>query len=355
MSTESMLDLNANVLIGNTDQRGTAWHYRADLQGHEPNHYPGPIPVEDVRRRLFHWQAEARRVAVETPADLATMTHISDDGTPARWVVQPDRQAVARSDDHDGIVLGLFKDGYQMHQYDQWLLTTVADILDDTLCISSAGLLKKGAVAWVEVSVPETITTPEGFDFRPNLLATTSFDGSIATTFKRTVTATVCDNTRELALAEQGQGYKVKHSRYSVARLAEAREALAMIHTLADDFTAEVQTLTRMTVTDQQWEQFVDAHIPVTDPRGLRLTGRSLTVADNKRDTLRRLYRTDLRVAPWAGTALGVLQAVNTAEHHEWTVRGMSRAERNALRTVQGDFATVDRDAMQRLTAVLAA
>ncbi len=52
---------------------------------------------------------------------------------------------------------------------------------------------------------PTTITTPEGVEFRPNLLATTSFDGSIATTFKRTVTATVCDNTRELALAEKAQ------------------------------------------------------------------------------------------------------------------------------------------------------
>lgn len=108
-----------------------------------------------------------------------------------------------------------------MHQYRQWLLTTVADILDDTLAIRSAGLLRGGAIAWVEVSVPESITTPEGVTFRPNLLATTSFDGSIATTFKRTVTATVCDNTRDLALAEQGQQYKVKHSRYSHARLAE--------------------------------------------------------------------------------------------------------------------------------------
>ena len=170
------------------------------------------------------------------------MTHLTDDGYPARWVVLADRQAIARSDDDAGAVLGLFKDGYQMHQYDQWLLTTVADILDDSLSISSAGLLKQGAIAWVEVSVPETITTPEGFDFRPNLLATTSFDGSIATTFKRTVTATVCDNTRELALAEHGQDYKVKHSRYSTAKLGEARQALAMVHTLADDFAAEVQT-----------------------------------------------------------------------------------------------------------------
>ena len=47
----------------------------------------------------------------------------------------------------------------------------------------------------------------------------------------------------ELALSEQGQGYKVKHSRYSQAKLAEAREALVMVHTLADEFAAEVAQL----------------------------------------------------------------------------------------------------------------
>ena len=101
--------------------------------------------------------------------------------------------------------MGIFTDGYVRHQYPDWLLTTVANVLDDSLSISSAGLLRDGAIAWVEVSVPESITTPEGVSFRPNLLATTSFDGSIATTFKRTVTDTVCDNTRDLALSEAGQ------------------------------------------------------------------------------------------------------------------------------------------------------
>ena len=117
----------------------------------------------------------------------------------------------------------------------------------------------------MEVSVPESITTPEGVTFRPNLLATTSFDGSIATTFKRTVTDTVCDNTRELALAEQGQTYKVKHSRYSHAKLADARAALAMVHTLADDFAHEVATLCATTVTPAQWHRFLDAHVPRVD------------------------------------------------------------------------------------------
>ena len=52
MSEETVHDLNSSTLIGNTDARGTAWHYRAEHQGDEPNHYPGPIPVADVQRRL---------------------------------------------------------------------------------------------------------------------------------------------------------------------------------------------------------------------------------------------------------------------------------------------------------------
>ena len=233
------------------------------------------------------------------------------------------------------------------------MLTTVANVLDDDLSISSAGLLREGAIAWVEVSVPDSITTPEGVVFRPNLLATTSFDGSIATTFKRTVTDVVCDNTRETALAEQGQAYKVKHSRHSHAQLAPAREALAMVHTIADEFAAEVATLCAIPVTDQQWGSFLDTYVSRIDKAGLPLAGRALTLADKKRATLRRLYRHDGRVSPWAGTAHGVVQAVNTYEHHEGTVRGSRRPERNMLRAVTGEWGRIDKGAYEALRRVL--
>jgi len=352
MSKETLHDLNTNTLIGNTDARGHAWHYRAEDQGEESNHYAGSIPIQDVRRRLFSWTAESRPLAVEVPADVATMSHLSVDGDPVRWVLVPDRQAICRSDTNQ--FMGIFGTGYVRHQYDRWLLTTVADILDDDLAISSAGLLKGGAVAWVEVSVPESITTPEGVVFRPNLLATTSFDGSIATTFKRTITDVVCDNTRDLALAEPGQQVKVKHSRNSTARLADARDALALIHTISDEFAAEIATLCATEVRSDQWARFLDQHVVMTGEHEQPLTGRALTMANTKRDTLNRLYRTDPRVAPWTGTAHGVLQAVNTYEHHEGIVRGSTRPERNMLRTITGDFAQADRAAWGQLAAVLA-
>ena len=352
MSRETLDHLNTQTLIGNTAQRGNAWHYRADLQGDEPNHYPGPVPIEDVRRRLFQWHADARRIAVEIPADPSTMTHIDDAGAPMAWQPIPARQAITRSDTNT--VLGIFGDSYQRHQYDAWLLTTVANILDDELSISSAGLLRAGAIAWVEVSVPESITTPEGVTFRPNLLATTSFDGSIATTFKRTITDTVCDNTRALALAEKGEQYKIKHSRYSQLRLGDARAALQMVHTLADDFAAEIAQLCRVSVSDTQWAAFLEAHVPNTTTDGKQLEGRAKTIAENKRATLSKLYRHDLRVAPWAGTAHGVLQAVNTYEHHEGTVRGAPRPERNMLRSVLGEWDTLDHSVYRQLQHVLA-
>lgn len=340
MSRETLQHLNTNTLIGNTDHRGTAWHYRADYQAEEPNHYPGPIPIVDVERRLFNWQAESRRIAVELPADPATMTHLSTDGVPMSWAEIPGRQAITRSD--TGQVMGIFAAGYLMHQYYEWLLTTVANILDDTLSISSAGLLRDGAIAWVEVSIPDSITTPEGVVFRPNLLATTSFDGSIATTFKRTITDVVCDNTRECALAERGQAYKVKHSRHSHMRLGEARQALNMIHTLAEDFTREIATLCATPVTNAQWHTFLDELIPHHDTGDKPFSGKARTLADRKRERLEALYDHDQRVAPWAGTAHGVLQAVNTYEHHEGVVRGATRSERNMTRTITGDFAQLD-------------
>jgi hypothetical protein len=62
---------------------------------------------------------------------------------------------------------------------------------------------------------------------------------------------------------------------------------------------------------------------------------------------------TDDRVAPWAGTAHGVLEAVNTYEHHEGIHRGATRAECNMLRTVTGAFGDIDRKTWSTLAKVL--
>lgn len=340
MSRETMDWLNTNTLIGFTEKRGTAWHYRAGAD----NHYPGAVPVEEVKRRLFAWEP------VETPLYVPAATV---GGEVVTYAEVPGRKAITRSD--SGHVLGVFKDAYVPHPYTPWLIDNVASILDDTLNIGSAGLLKGGAVAWVSVEVPDTITTPEGVEFRPNLLACTSLDGTVATTYKRVVTNVVCDNTMSAALGESGQQFKVRHTSKSLGRLMDARRALGVVYDIADDFQREVAELCKISVTDREFDKIVDAMVPLPEVKpGARGT-RARTIAENKRDSLWDLWRSDNRSAPWHGTAYGAWQTFNTYQHHKINIRGKdtTRAERNMLRAVEGLTDKTDADTVKGILAAV--
>ena len=349
MSEQTYEWLNTMTLIGFTEKRGHAWHYREEFQGDEPNHYPSAIPVPDVLRRLFNFEV------VETPLYIP-----NGDG----FVPVPGRKAMVTSDTGD--VLGVFSGdagserGYKGHRYQDWLVKNLSTILDDDLGIGSAGLLKNRGQAWVSVEVPDSITTPEGVEFRPNLLAATSFDGSIATTYKRVVTNVVCDNTLAAGLGEEGQTFKLRHTRYSDLKIGNAREALAIIHTVADDFAKEVAALTAWKVETRAWDMLLDALVPVPDFQGRKedklTTGekRSLSMAISKRDDLNLLYKKDPRCAPWKGTAFGVLQAVNTWSHH--VQKGVKdngqRAQRNMARALSGETVKTDMEWLDTLSEI---
>lgn len=340
MSKESAEWLNNYTLIGFTEKRGEAWHYQASLQGDEPNHYPGAIPVEDVERRLFDWEAKKEPLFVQRGD---------------RFLEVPNQKAVSASDDiAAGIAhpLGYFTDGYEPHQYRQWLLKNVGTILDADLGIGSAGLLKNRAQAWVSVEVPENVQTPEGVEFRPHLIAATSFNGSLATTYNRQVLLPVCDNTLDAGLAEQGQKFRVKHTRNSTLdrKIEDARDALKLIIGIRDEFSAEVARLCETKVSKKQFSGVLDIIVPVEGKEK-----RGLTIAEKKRDELIRLYSHDDRVAPWKGNAFGVLQAFNTYEHHFATIKGASKVQRNREAALTGSIAKKDAKVLQALVAVGAA
>lgn len=361
MSRESMQWLNTNTLRGFTNDRGTAWHYMLEHQGSESNHYPGAIPVEDVIRRLMNWDA------LGLPLTYTIPELITDDGvTEARTLEAVGRKVIVRSD--TGEVLGVFRDGYEIHQFSEWLVDGIANLIDTSkgdLAIGSAGLLKGGAVGWVQVDVPENITTPEGVEFRPHLFATTSHDGSLATTFGRSVTAIVCDNTLSAAMGETGEKFSVRHTAKSVVRLAEAREALNIIHGTADTFAEEVAKLCKVKVSAPAFSRFLDSWAPIpTDEtaKNGRVDPRAITLAERKRETFTGLYGSDPRVTPWKGTAFGVMQAVNTFGQHFTAVRdgsddervkGAKRYARSIMASADGTLDQQTRDARRMVLAAV--
>jgi len=344
MGMETFEWYNTQILVGYTDNRGHAWHYKKELQGDEPNHYAGAIPVEDVRRRLFSWSAVESPVFVRVEATADDFNDIDETGKMWKYVKAENRKAVLHGGDNT--VFNIFKDGYSIHQYDAWLVDNLSNILDDSINIGSAGLLKSGGVAWVSLEMPESIEVIEGFQVRPNLLATTSHNGTLATTYKQVATFVVCDNTHAMAMSEDTQSFKARHSKYSSFKIQSARDALGIVHKMTDDIIAEVTKLSEWKVSDAQFDKVLDTLAPLPTDEDAKT---ALTRAQDKRAMLTGLYRNDERVAPWKGTALGVLQAFNTYNHHE-AGADKTRVERNMLNALNGTTNTADK----RVLAVLA-
>jgi hypothetical protein len=125
------------------------------------------------------------------------------------------------------------------------------------------------------------------------------------------------------------------------------------LHLIGDNMMAEVARLCAIDVTDAHWAQFVTAHVGLSDDKADKMSGRSVTMAEAKRAALTGLYRTDIRVAPWAGTAWGVVQAVNTYNQHLSIVRNVNREERTFMRAIQGEIGKSDTAALATLGTVI--
>lgn len=357
MSRETMEWLNTMTRIGYADKHGRAWHYDGSAQ----NHFDGPVPLASVME-LLGWEPRVAQPQV-------SYTDITEDGVTTHVIVDQGRKAVIRpvgtlGPDDKGAVLYYPRPGYPIRGYSDWLVSKVGTLLDtntDDLAIYSAGMLRKGAQAWVQIMLADTLMAANGIEVNPFLLAVSSLDGSRATSYSTGNNLAVCDNTVQLALsasAQSGTLVKFKKTSNSDAnanqRILDARDALNIVLSTGDDIIALINALDAVKVTDRQWTQFLEVHAPTVDPVTKESkSGRGLTLAKNEQDALDNMYKFDNRVAPWQGTAFGVMQAVNTFTHHESSIRGMERAERNADRMVSGEWADLDRLTLAELDRVL--
>jgi phage/plasmid-like protein (TIGR03299 family) len=331
MSRETIEHLNTQTLIGNVAQRGKAWHWRAEAD----NHYDGPVPLADVQDRLFNWSAVQGVVSATALTDTGVLR-----------AEAADRKAVMHG--RTGEILGIHGSTYQIHQYNDWLIDNVSALLDADLQIGSAGVLQRGRKAWVQIELAETLEV-KGEKLRPFLTAATAHDGSMATTYITGATRVVCDNTLAVALrGTDGEAFKVRHTTKSLSKIADARDALGVIHQVADDFTEQVNALTDQYVSDEAWATFVERFTATPGT-----TERSKNMAESKARELYQLWNYDERVAPWKNSAWGVTQAVNTHTQHFKKVRGVARDERNQLSLLGGGTRKEDQAALDLLASII--
>ena len=118
------------------------------------------VSIADARLTLCRAMTPAMRVA-----SVKRSTFIRVDAQIDRCPDADDDVAKPRGafgDEDPGDILGTFKAGYKIHAYQEWLIHNVQKLIAEDLRIGSVGLLKGGAVAWVQVEMPDTMTTAEG-------------------------------------------------------------------------------------------------------------------------------------------------------------------------------------------------
>lgn len=389
MGMETAEWYNNFCLVGHTDKRGKAWHFMESMQGDEPNHYPGPIPYGDVTRRLFDWKPMLTRTANLIPCKRAKDAagkvlkddagHLLWEPKPQLWIPKldsdgdpilvdgnpvtmpvtvsevPDMRGVVRDDNY--LELGHHTKKYRVHDYEEWLLQLLSNVIGDTLDIWSAILLRNGAQACVQVALPETAHDDKtGMDFVPYVHCYTSLDSSLATTFAGETLLIVCDNTMHAAnrRAEQaGRQYKARHTSGSLEthKISEVKQALSIIHQTADSSLDFFHELGAIKVPAKKWGEIMDIILPPGDAD--KDTVRTLKGREAKRDLLNSTYHDDPMANTWKGTGLGVVQAINTYATHYAQLRGASRVQRNAAKLVDGEFKKVDTKSLAALAKVM--
>lgn len=370
MSQETTEWLNANVLMGFVEDR-EKWATQGFVNAGGGDDgslmrpwfaddtysggFVGPVPIDAIMERLFHWEAIEGQLSARVPAgSIHTADGIGEDGNPYRNIVLPDRKAILRSDNfHD---MGVFKDGYRIHQYREWLIDNVASIVDDDVQVDSALQLMGGAVAAVSVSMPESLQTSAGFAIRPRILSFTSMNGKHSTTYMRSLAAPVCDNSLQVEVdsADKKQRVKIKHSANSGVKIADAREALGILFAAAEEDIAFFDALAAWEVSSKDFMSVLDTLDPMPEKvmDGAKVKNqRALTITDTRRMEVVKMYVQDPRAAQWKGTALGVLQAFNTYDQQERQVNGM-RVERQMLGTLEGKVGAYDKLVLGTLEGV---
>lgn len=319
-----------------------AWWQGADFK----HAYPDAIPTSEVERVMLNWEPQEADIAVKVYVDGHETWHGSDEKGYYVWLADEDRKAIVRADRE--AIFGYFgRDSYKTHNYLP-VLEQCNNIVDSTeLGIASAFMMDEGAVFVANMELPDDITTSQGIDHRVKLMVCTSMNGRFATLWKIVDEFSVCSNSFNLQLNGKGNEFRVKHTSRSLGRINDARTALGLVYKAAEEYTAFLDAMTQVDITDAQFKVITANLFPVPDPvvdlKGQVTNQRARTIADNKQGRLHEMWDTSPQVAPFNGTLFGAFQAYST--WNQWE-RPTSKdgLQASILGTVTDSFAKADQE-----------
>jgi len=308
---------------------------------HATENLEGPVPFDRVRE-LFNFNVEYTPLYTQSSHEYAS-----------EMVKLNNRQAIRRPD--TGMVLNTVSKSHGLHQFRDVLvdnLFTLLDASETDLQVSGAGLLKNGAVGWVQVQAP-CLEAGEG-DVAPTLTLASSHDGSLATSYRVGMFRFICSNQIGALRRNSKNVFKLRHTLNSAMNFTTARNTLGLMWNQAESFNAEVNTLIETSVSDAEFYRIVNQLAPMPPESA---TEAARTRWENRVESVSNIYRNDERVGDFRGTGWGVVQAFNTYRQHERPFRANGTAGTTSrLGRTMGDFLSgaIDLDDQKVTAAVFA-
>ena len=205
-------------------------------------------------------------------------------------------------------ILGVVGQRYQVVQ-NEGLFEFGDNLLDGGASWESAGSIKNGTLVFGSLVIPkEFILDENGANDKTTtyLLVHTSHDGSVALQASITPVRVVCQNTLNLALGSVKQSFKIRHTSSIDGKIAVAREALGLTFQYMDDFEKEAKALFETAVSDTKFNKIITTIYPKPEETNKK----SLTVWENRIDTLNDLYFKSPTQENIKGNAWGVFNAL---------------------------------------------
>lgn len=280
------------------------------ITGHAPEY----LTLADAHKHLD----VTVKASPQTYVDSFGISHVAD--------------KVALYVEQTGHQVGTASPTYAIHQYPEWLVDNVSTLLDNSdLQVERVGLMDDAAVGFVQMRFPEDSRAGD-VTYSTWVSAVTSMNGKFATSYLSGSEIMICRNSIRLALnkaSAAGTILRIKHTRNSELRIADARKALSIAFRADDEFSRDLERLLEIDVTTDQFSELVDSYTGLDkNPE----PGRGRTMAQGTREALMDLWKTDERAATWQGTGFGAFQAFNTYEQHMRPVKKVAtRDERNAM------------------------
>lgn len=239
--------------------------------------------------------------------------------------VMAGRDVLYRSDTREG--LGVVSTRYQIVQPGEVLEFFRDLVTDNGYELTTAGTLFGGSRFWALASIGEEETIVGNDRVGGYLLLSTSCDGSLTTSARRTTVRVVCNNTLTMALQAIDQPEcRVSHA--TTFQPAAVKAELGLARDAFHDFTAAARDLAKVRLTQKSADEFLETLL--TDTR--TVTAKTVPNTAPFR-AIRQLYDgagQGAQLAGSKGTAWGLVNAVTEYVDHHAAAKNDSNRLANA-------------------------